>query len=133
MRQVIVLAGALALAGCQTASTSDQIAEAAKHVPPNYRHLVADHIRKTFKDPYTIRDASISGPVPGTSFSGSIASICVRANAKNSMGAYIGIKATQFVFRNGVLDIATEIQTDYACAGASYEPFPEIEEKKPRA
>jgi hypothetical protein len=72
--------------------------------------------------------------------------VCVRANAKNRMGAYTGIRSTVFLIRDGrvvesgddtpvaltekgVLTV-TPIYIKEHCENAAFEPFPEIEEKR---
>jgi hypothetical protein len=117
----MVLASLLPLAGC---ATNPEASAAA--LPANWRQLVADRIRTTFFDPWSIRDAGIAEPVPGTSIYGHIMTVCVRANAKNRLGAYTGLEFTGFVFRDG--QIAAQDQQNIAplCAGAAYGPFPEL-------
>lgn len=122
--RAMVIVGALALVGCQTAAEGQK---PAQPLPANYRQLVADHVRKSFNDPYSIRDASISAPISGTSMMGATQTVCVRANAKNRMGAYVGLKATAIVFRDGRITTASEEYGPMLCADAQYVPFPEIE------
>lgn len=55
--------------------------------------------------------------------------VCIRANAKNRMGAYIGKQATAFRFRGGELVPSVDGPgIDAYCSDASYAPFPEIEQ-----
>jgi hypothetical protein len=111
--------------------------------PTNYRPAVAEYIRKTFFDPYSIRDAGIAPPRPGWAFGGNSMgayktgwAICVRANAKNRMGAYSGVKENIYIFQDGrVVASGQDLDTSAAgtgCEGAQYEPFPEIEEQPRR-
>jgi hypothetical protein len=74
--------------------------------------------------------------------------VCVRANAKNRMGAYAGIRSTVFLLRDGrVVESADDTPVDLTqrgvlsvtpiyikehCEGAKFEPFPEIEEQSRR-
>jgi hypothetical protein len=51
----------------------------------------------------------------------------VLANAKNSFGAYTGIKPTAFVFRDGVITASDAQYAGIACADATYEPFPDLQ------
>jgi hypothetical protein len=116
---------ALALAGC--AQTTAQHAAAIPTLPANYRQLIIEHVRQTYNDPYSIRDAAISAPIAGTSFFGAVQSVCVRANAKNRMGGYIGLKANAITFREGRIVSFSEEYAGMICDGAIYEPFPEID------
>src|SRR5262245_2767926 len=91
---------ALTLAGCSGA-TPEGAANSSNPYPGNYRELAAGYIREHFFDPYSIRDAEIAPPKlamgPGLLGDGSFATpwvVCVRANAKNRFGAYIGRTAT---------------------------------------
>src|SRR5687767_1408100 len=98
---------ALAVVGCATAPTENTAPSpsAAAAFPENYRTVIIEQVRKTFVDPYSIRDASISAPIPPSSgFWASAADmtiVCVRANAKNRMGAYGGLTVWGVYFRPG--------------------------------
>jgi hypothetical protein len=125
-----LVAAALALAGCQTVAPEGPLAAAApaQTLPPDYRQRIVERARKTFFDPYSIRDAQISAPIPGTSFAGQVLTVCVLANAKNRMGGYTGIKPTSFTFRNGEIDVVDSEYSALTCGSAKgYEPFPELE------
>jgi len=96
----------LLLAGC--AGTPEQEASAGNPYPSSYRQLAADYVRQSFIDPYSIRDAEIAAPKlaagAGLLGDGSFATpwlVCVRANAKNRMGAYTGRKATAIQIYRG--------------------------------
>jgi hypothetical protein len=141
MRQWYVLvACALALAGCQTDGAGSVAAASADAGPPpaNYRQVAAAYVKTSFKDPYTIRDAEIAAPKPGRGPSLNADGfktpwvICVRANAKNAMGAYTGRKVTALAV-SGDLVVNSWDEDHYSgmvCEGTAYEPFTEIEEKK---
>ena len=114
------------LAGCQT---SGQPAPTAilDAVPRNYRQVIADDIRNTFADPYSIRDASISQPIPRPDLIfGNPHTVCVRMNAKNRMGGYTGMRATMFTFKDGRLS-GNDPDMSSVCTNASYAAFPEID------
>lgn len=120
-----LIAALAALTAC-TQTTANQTS-AANDVPPNYRALAAAKLRETLKDPYSVRDASISEPTSGfvgLLNGGSASMVCVRLNSKNSFGAYTGISEMAVIFRGGV---ATDAMNDELnCARRSYSPFPEI-------
>jgi hypothetical protein len=140
-----------ALQGCATAPNEANVGP----YPTAYREIVRDHIRTSFVDPYSIRDAQITEPnkigqlvKKGTLTQETGWAVCVRANAKNRMGAYTGIKSTVFLIRDGrvvesaddtpvaltdrgVLTI-TPIYIKEHCEGAKFEPFPEVEEQARR-
>jgi hypothetical protein len=147
MRAIVMIAGALALAGCQTAGEQGgpaAQAAAGDPIPVNYRQIVAAHIRANFIDPYSIRDASIAPPVRGSAYvEGTLGmheagwAVCVRANSKNRMGGYTGTKPTMFIIR-GQKVVASQTDEYYVTrttcgADAAYEVFPEIEERRGRS
>lgn len=115
------------LAGACT-NTAVSGPEAAQPLPADYRARVAAKVRETFFDPYSIRDASISDPIAGQAILGPVQTVCVRANAKNRMGGYTGLKETAFTFLNGNLSVDSEYAA-LTCAKAAYGPFPEIEQQ----
>jgi hypothetical protein len=116
------------LAACNQTSGSVQQVAASEPPPASYREQVIARVKKSFFDPYSVRDASISQPIPGVSFYGAMNTVCVRANAKNRFGAYTGLKETAVIFRGGKIDTTNQEYGAMACTGAVYEPFPEIEE-----
>ncbi len=136
MRDLLkVGACALALAGCQTVAEGTAPSEPA---PSNYRQLAAAHVRASFNDPYTISDAEIAPPKlamgPSLNADGFKTPwvVCIRANAKNRMGAYTGRTMTAIAMSGGkVVNSWDEAHAaGMLCADARYEPFPEIEEKR---
>lgn len=128
----VVVLLAIALLGCVT--SQPQVNEPA---PANYREIIARHVRESFLDPYSIRDASIAPPKPGQlSRSDAIAVeqgwiVCFKANAKNRVGGYTGLKTTAYLIRGGIVitshsgDDHYEVRT--SCAGVAYESFREVE------
>ena len=73
--------------------------------PTNYRDLVAEAVKQSFADSYSLRDVFIAapqwdGPVPG--FTDSHAwLVCFRANSRNTQGKYDGIRTYVYTIRNG--------------------------------
>lgn len=136
MRGLSVLA-LLALAGCNTSGTYSgaTTVDTAGPPPTDYRIKIANYVKKNFKDPYTIRDAEIGAPMVKAGWflpdAGPAWSVCIKANAKNSYGAYVGQKETIIRFKSGEVDSSdegTKYGTHGLCADVKYEPFPEIEE-----
>lgn len=127
----------LVLAGCSTAGAPP--AENTTPPPVSYRAAVADSVRQSYFDPYSIRDADISAPLYARAVFDGLTPIprsgwivCVKANAKNRMGAYIGRELTVFLFKGPAVDfvlsgpeVAGQVQD--LCRSASFTPFPEIE------
>ncbi len=129
LKKYLVLFSALLLSAC----TSEQTPLTTPKTPPpaNYKQKIIENVRQSFFDPYSIRDASISKPFAVNRIGhGEVWFVCVRANAKNRMGAYTGIKPTAYWFQNGQMKLASAAAPEYDefnCAHAQYEPFPEIE------
>lgn len=130
---VLMAAGAATLAGCMTTPDPTEVGPP----PANYKAIMAEHVRTAFFDPYSVRDASIAPPKAGnlstemmTVATGHI--VCMKANAKNRMGAYIGLTTSAYLIRDGKVAASHDGLDHYevrtACADAVYEPFPEIEE-----
>jgi hypothetical protein len=118
------------LGGCQTAKGPEGQALEAQ-VPANYRAQVAAYLRKTLKDPYTVRDAEISAPTTifvGLVNGGSAPGVCLKMNSKNSFGAYTGLQIHAVAMRNGEVTGMGEPLFD-TCRNVTWSPFPEIMEQ----
>lgn len=101
-----LLAGAASIAGCSVNS-----AESAGPRPDNWRAVVTEYIRSTWYDPCSMRDAQLAAPVTGTFNFQSGWIVCFRANAKNRMGAYTGLKNYDFMLRDSrVVSMAEQVQ-----------------------
>jgi hypothetical protein len=127
MRKTWIMLASVLLAGCQTSGEGQSPTASAPALPANYRQIVIDGVKKIFIYPSSIRDASISAPIPGNAIMGSVTTVCVRANAKNKMGVYTGATTTAFIFRGGQLSSTETQHIAVLCAGVPYEPFPEID------
>jgi hypothetical protein len=105
-----------------------QEARIAANVPANYKQIIADTLRRTLKDPYSVRSAEISQPsirFAGILNGGEGVVVCVRYNAKNSFGAYTGLRTTGFVFNARVIQ-AELSDGSLACQGQAFFPFAEL-------
>lgn len=124
------------LAGCVT---TDAPAPADDPFPVNYRALIAAKKGDIFKDPDSVRDATISAPRrasgPYLSPDGFVTPwiTCVRANAKNSFGGYTGQQLTAvLISKNAVIDSKGgrgqygDIGSAWCMDHQNYEPFPEL-------
>ena len=76
--------------------------------PSDYQQIVKDYLHANLKDPYSVRDLEIGPPEQNSRWTGLLYSgelyawrSCVAYNAKNSFGAYIGIKSYGYYIRNG--------------------------------
>lgn len=128
--RISICFAALFLAGCQTAQNPAPSPAGAGELvglPGDYRQQILARAKAEFFDPYSIRDAVISQPISGTSLSGATSTICVRANAKNRMGAYTGLQTTAYIFRGGQITLSDQQYSGMICGSATYAPFPELE------
>lgn len=123
------------LAGCSSATMSPTSADAGPP-PANYREAVKASARETFFDPYSVRDASISQPLYASTIFDGMSMVprkgwivCVRANAKNRMGAYTGMQETVFLFSGSTvaLTLSGPSYAGQIADPAVYQPFPELE------
>lgn len=134
---MLLVCAALAIGACTgtTDTTTGSLSGDAGPLPTNYRQIVRDYVRQTFKDPYSIRDAEIAQPitngpvlVPPLGPMTMVWVVCVRANAKNAFGAYTGLQQTAVVIHKHRAVNAWDEQhySAHVCSASKYEPFPEI-------
>lgn len=78
--------------------------------PDNYEVLIASYLKESLKDPYSVRDLSITQPIVtniwvGVQRGGNVKgwASCVSYNAKNSFGAYVGLEHDTFYMKDGGL------------------------------
>lgn len=139
----LVLVATIALAGCSSTSTSQRSSSGANTttavkapkvpnaslVPADFRAKIVAYAKQTLKDPYSIKSAEISDPrevFVGLINGGKVPGVCVRFNAKNSFGAYIGQRPFVVAFKNGSIFYGAEpVFGD--CDKATYVPFAELE------
>jgi hypothetical protein len=131
MGRLLVLAVALALAGCASGERDYSGPEtkggaAVNVVPTNYRAEILAYQRSYLNDPTGIRSAAITQPAlktVGNKVERYV--VCVRFDAKSAAGSYAGVRDHLAIFLAGKLDqmAATREQ----CKDAAYEPFPELE------
>ncbi|MCA0033544.1 hypothetical protein [Mesorhizobium sp. B263B2A] len=128
MKRLTIVAAALALAGCTT--SAEQIdKQIAGQQPPSaaLRQKIVEAARTELKDPYSVRDATISSyiPAPGKPNTGFV---CVRYNAKNGFGGYTGLSTVGTNVING--ELRGLFQNPYQCTLASLHWYPLPEAKQ---
>ena len=126
MKKLIIIA-CLLLSGCAATWTQ----EGAGPYPDNYKEVVANHIKQTYFDPYSLKDVQISEPTPGVLAMAQGYNVCLQANAKNRMGGYTGLKRNSYLINNQ--RVIFTINDDLRCYNnAPYNvlyPWPEMEGK----
>lgn len=124
LARVALAFGVVATAGCARMEVISP--EQAGAYPSTYREDVRAFVMEHFKDPYSLRDVQISAPQPvSIGGYGKGYRACLRLNAKNSMGGYIGLTAYELMLANGL--VRDTSMGEWGCEGVRYEPWPEME------
>lgn len=141
----------LCLAACSTPDLGPSQAElranwdAQNVFPQNYKADLLAYFRAYLNDPKGVRGASVSTPALKDVGPGQRYVVCVRFNARDTRGKYLGPKEAMAVYVAGKLDHfselgrarpeapaeATTFEAPRAlrelCRDASFAPFPELE------
>ena len=127
---------AAVLAGCATEvgpTSADLKArwDAENIYPQNYRQDLLAFLRTYLNDPTHVRGATVSQPQLKYIGPGDRYVSCVRFNARNSDGKYVGSKEGAATFVSGKLerffDTPRELRERELCKDAAFVPFPELE------
>jgi hypothetical protein len=130
---VAAVAAAVALAGCGTDSLREMREERASVFPTNYRAELIAFMRTYLNDPTNVRDAYIAEPTMKPFGPRNQYVVCVRYNAKNTDGRYMGSKDGMALFDGGRFDRMIDQFNNRVvnqCAEADYQRFPELEALK---
>ena len=126
MRELFAVAAAgLALSGCVTQQQVDDVMASQRPPSAAIRREIVKSARDYLFDPYSVRDAEISSVMdaPG----GKLQFVCVKANAKNRLGAYTG-RTTVSVRLVGTQPSSTrENAPGCQLPLLKWYPFPELE------
>jgi hypothetical protein len=132
----LLMAGsvAVALGGCATEtgpSASELKArwDAENVYPQGYRQDLLAFLRTYLNDPSHVRSASVSQPQLKYVGPGDRYVACVRYNARNSDGKYVGSKDGAAIYVAGKLDRFLDTPKDVRelCKEVAFAPFPELE------
>ncbi len=115
-----------ALGACSSVDPQPVVVSEPNILPANYRPEILAFLRSYLNDPTAIRSASISEPALRPAGIEQRYTVCLRFNAKNNAGAYEGSKERIVFFLAGKLDTMIDARKEQ-CAGAVYQPFPELE------
>lgn len=102
--------------------------------PPNAKAIILANMGRLYKDPDSLRNVSITEPKRHNAVAYQMWHVCVRANSKNSFGAYTGEKDTLIGIYDDdrppeVLGEAGLVQAA-SCDLLPHAPFPEFEGKQ---
>lgn len=131
---LIVCAGLLGLAGCSTElgpSPSELKAQwdAQNVFPQSYKSDLLAFLRTYLNNPEKVRSAAVSQPTLIKVGEGERYVACLRYNARDSDGKYMGQKEGAAVYASARLQdfIDQARQVKELCKDAVYAPFPELE------
>ena len=128
----------LALAACESGGLREQREARINVYPDRYKTDLAAAVHTYVADPTKIRDAYVSDPGIRPIGAQNRYAACVRFNAKNSDGRYLGSKDLMAIFVAGRFDqfidppsppnpSSLAIEAAEQCKQAEYRRFPELE------
>lgn len=130
---VVTAISLLVLAGC-TATGSNAVrvgspvsAETAGPAPTQPQTKVAASARLYFVDPNSLQDVELSELFTVNSYGNPARGLrvaphwvmCMKANARNRMGGYVGLKYYAFVFEGGAIVDVSDVGAAYGCLDSS--------------
>lgn len=131
---LMAVSAAVALGGCATEtgpSASELKArwDAENVYPQSYRQDLLAFLRTYLNDPSHVRSASVSQPQLKYIGPGDRYVACVRYDARNSDGKYVGSKDGAAIYVAGKLDRFLDTSKDVreVCKEVAFVPFPELE------
>lgn len=133
---MLAIVASFSLAGCMEPQEITPPPEASEP-PRNYEAAVAQFVRTTYFDPYSMRDVQISQPFYQSfpMVGGATWWVCVRANAKNRMGGYTGLRDRPIAFdgdridtqKTGMIGPVTASDSGRGiCGPAAWRSFPQL-------
>lgn len=128
MKKILLVAACVALSGCVTQEQVDNVMASQRPPSAAIKAEIVKDARNYLLDPYSVRDAEISSVMdaPG----GKMQFVCIKANAKNALGAYTG-RSTVSVRLVGSRPVSTNPNAS-ACGMPllRWYPFKELENLK---
>lgn len=128
-RRIVALLAALGLGACAGPSGNVSFVESASGAQPfptAYRTDVIAFMRTYLNDPVGVRGAVLAEPVQRTVGGNMRYIACVRYSAKDFNGRYTPVQERGIAFVDGRLERVVDNSAEL-CAGANYQPFPEME------
>src|SRR5262245_53489501 len=97
MHRYTVICALLLTSACAVRETNLRTFDDQRPITPAERAAILADIKRTFLDPYSVRDAEISNAAPSMSLDQQVSfNVCLVANAKNGFGAYSGRQKTLY-------------------------------------
>jgi hypothetical protein len=97
--------------------------------PTNYKSDLLAYLRTYLNDPTHVRSAAVSAPFLKAAGPGERYMVCVRYNARNTDGKYMGAKDGVAIYVSAKLDQFIDMPREVKelCKDAAFTPFPELE------
>lgn len=137
MRQFAIgaILAALMLGGCASDPLEPSAADlkarwdAQNVFPANYKADLLAYLRTYLNDPTQVRGAAVTAPFLKFVGPGERYLVCVRYNARNTDGKYLGSKDGAAVYVSAKLDRFVDMPREVRelCKDAAFTPFPELE------
>jgi hypothetical protein len=108
--------------------TSDE-SERVNIFPTNYKPELLAFLQTYLNDPTNVREAQIAEPALAQVNSSERYVVCVKYNARNNEGRYMGVRQSMAVYLRGRFNQLVNA-TGENCKAAAYQPFPELETLK---
>lgn len=124
----LLLGAFLALAACSHQDSS--VDPELNAYPAHYKADILAAMHAYLNDPTGIRDAAIADPALKDTGDVTRYVVCLKFNAKKNNSAYAGVREIVAVFLVGRFDHFIETPKDL-CTGATYLPFPELQNLQP--
>jgi hypothetical protein len=125
-----LLTAVLVLSGCSLFGDKSIAPPVEPNIlPTNYRANLLDFLQNHLTDPIGVRDAHISEPKVQPIGTESRYVVCLRYNAKDGYGQYVGIRDSIAIYFAGKLTQFVPATAEQ-CANAAYQRFPELEALK---
>lgn len=127
MRRCVLLV-ALVVATLQIGCTITPDPEEIGPYPTRYKQIIKQEVLTTYYDPYSVRSVAITSPRRGHIFFQQGWIVCLKANAKNRMGGYVGLKKTAYLINRGEV-VKTSVGASMCDSPKlNYTPWPELEQ-----
>ncbi len=118
---------AFALCACADTGKKTTVTKVEANIfPTDYKSSVLELVRQQVADPTDIRDAYLAAPTLRRRQSGDRYIACLRYNAKDGDGNYLGSREYAAFFYEGQLTQIVDASPEL-CVNAAYQPFPELQ------
>jgi len=121
-----LLLAACAGDGQNSITYTDDRGVANQPYPANYRPDLLAFMKTYLNNPVGVKEAVIAEPVQRTVGGRLRYVVCLRYNAKDRDGSYLGMRERAVLYVDARLDRIVE-EAGEVCAGAAYAPFPDME------